>query len=452
MGGLETGMKYLLFVLAICGLSLGNQSFCQQPRRIVVLITLDGFPAYAMGDERVPTPTLQSLARSGAIAEGMSTVNPTVTWPNHTTLVTGDGSNRHLVLFNGKVIHHGPDQPVTVDENPRQEDVVKVETIYDRAFDAGLVTAQVAWPATTKAKKIKWSFDENPDPDGEIERDLVAQGTCTRKQLQNFDGSQAWRDQIYADAAVDILEHHTPDLLLVHFLATDMVQHEYGPHSSAADTAYAFEDDRVKQIVDALRSANLLDRTTLFVVSDHGFRVVHHAINLNALLFQKGLAEGKGKSTTARAWTLPHGGVAMAFVSDPSKREQLIPQLKALFSAVEGVDHVYSQDELVEHGLPNQTQTDQSPDLFLTAKVDYFFDEETDGPVVRTVQTGGEHGYLNSDPDMNALFIASGAGIKEGVRLGVFPNTDVAPTIAKLLGIPSDGMDGNPLTDILTGH
>jgi predicted AlkP superfamily pyrophosphatase or phosphodiesterase len=404
-----------------------------------------------MQDERVPTPTLQSLAQSGAIAKGMSTINPTVTWPNHTTLVTGDGSNRHFVLFNGRVVHHCPDQPVTVDENPRQEDVVKIETIYDRAFDAGLVTAQVAWPATIKAKKINWSFGETPNPDGEIERDLVAQGKCTRQQLQNFDGSQAWRDEIYTDAAIDILTHHTPDLLLVHLLATDVVQHEYGPHSGAADTAYAFEDDRVKQIVDALKSANLLDRTTLFVVSDHGFRVVNHVINLNALLLQKGWAERAGQSTTARAWTIAHGGVAMAYVSDPSKRALLIPQLKALFSTVEGVDHVYSPEELAEHGLPSRAQTDQSPDLFLTAKAGYFFDEETTGPVVHTVERSGEHGYLNSDPDMNALFIAAGAGIRRGVRLDVFPNTDVAPTIAKVLGISYEGMDGSPLTEILTG-
>ena len=419
-----------------------------EPHKIIILITLDGFPAYAINDDRLPTPTLRSLASQGVIADGMSTVNPTVTWPNHTTLVTGVGPARHFVLFNGKVMHHGPDKPVTVNEFPRATDVVKAKTLYDLAAEKGLVTAQVAWPATAGATNVRWSFDATPDPDGEIARDLIAHGICARDQLQHFGGTDTWRDEIYTDAAIDILEYHTPDLLLLHLSASDMVQHEYGPRGLAAATAYAFEDDRLKQIVEAVRKLNLLDRTIFVICSDHGFRVVHHQINLNALLLQQGWAESR-ESTTARAWTIAHGGVAMAYISNPTKRAELIPKLRAMLSSAEGVDHIYSSEAFAELGLPSQDQTDQSPDLFITAKIDYFFDEQATGSAVQVVNTSGEHGYLTDDPDMNALFVASGAGIRSGVRLGIVRNIDVAPTIARLLGLSSQAMDGKVLTQVL---
>ena len=67
----------------------------------MVVISLDGFPAYALNDPRLPIPTLRKLAREGAAAAAMQPINPTVTWPNHTTMVTGVDASRHQVLFNG---------------------------------------------------------------------------------------------------------------------------------------------------------------------------------------------------------------------------------------------------------------------------------------------------------------------------------------------------------------
>jgi predicted AlkP superfamily pyrophosphatase or phosphodiesterase len=442
-------MRTLLLTLALSTPLLGIAQPGTKPAKMVVLISLDGFPAYALQDDRLPAPTLRELAGQGAIAAGMTTVNPTVTWPNHTTLVTGVGPEKHQVLFNGQVIHHGPNEPVTLNETPKEQDVVKAPTIFDIASKVGLVTAQVAWPAAIGAKSIRWAFDETPDPNGPIADDLVEQKLYTREQLQHFGGSDTWRDEVYTAAAIDILDRHTPDLLLLHLSASDMIQHEHGPRGGAADMAYAFEDDRVRQIIDTLKKDGLFDRTTIFVVSDHGFRIVHHQINLNALLLQTGWAETNGKTTTARAWTLPHGGVAMAYISDPARKAELTPKLKTLFASIEGVDHVFSADQLAQYGLPSQAETDQSPDLLLTAKLDYFFDEETTGAALRTLPTGGEHGYLNSDADMNAIFIAAGPAIRKGVKIGVFPNTDVAPTIAAILGLTMTGADGAALGQIL---
>src|ERR1041385_4989218 len=72
--------------------------------RTVVLISLDGFPAYALDDPRLPIPTLRRLAREGVSAASMHPINPTVTWANHTAIVTGVDASEHQVLFNGLLV------------------------------------------------------------------------------------------------------------------------------------------------------------------------------------------------------------------------------------------------------------------------------------------------------------------------------------------------------------
>jgi hypothetical protein len=78
-----------------------------QKRRVVVVISLDGFPAYALDDPRPPIPTLRNLAQEGAGAASMQPINPTITWPNHTSTVTGVDASEHQVLFNGLLIRMG---------------------------------------------------------------------------------------------------------------------------------------------------------------------------------------------------------------------------------------------------------------------------------------------------------------------------------------------------------
>src|SRR5882762_9294908 len=99
-------------LLCICPSFLfANKQANEQKDRLVVVISLDGFPAYAFDDPRLPVPTLRRLMTEGASASSMQPVNPTVTWPNHTAMVTGVNAAEHKVLFNGELLHPGTDQP-----------------------------------------------------------------------------------------------------------------------------------------------------------------------------------------------------------------------------------------------------------------------------------------------------------------------------------------------------
>ena len=86
---------------------------------------------------------------------------PTVTWPNHTTLVTGVQPGRHAVIGNnyldratGKVVTLLPDPTLNKDE------IVKSPTVYGLAHAAGLKTAAVIWPASRGAKPLDWTVPD----------------------------------------------------------------------------------------------------------------------------------------------------------------------------------------------------------------------------------------------------------------------------------------------------
>ena len=418
----------------------------QSSNRTVVVISLDGFPAYALKDPLLPVPTLRRLMAEGAYADSMRPINPTVTWPNHTAMVTGVNAIQHHVLFNGLLSVTDPHQPPKIEPWRPKALMVHSPTVYDLAFQAGMITAQVDWVAIYDAKTITWQFAEKPDPEGKIESELIAAGVVTKEQLRSFAGqNSAWQDRIWADAAVDILEKHTPNLLLVHFLALDSTNHEFGPGSGASYTAIAFLDDRVQQILCGMEKSGRADQTTVFIVSDHGFRSVQKEIRPNVLLRQKGFAKASGSSV----WVIPDGGVAMVYVTDPARRNVLLPQFRMLFQNLEGVDHVYDAGEFASLGLPTRAQSDQAPDLLLSAKQGYLFGDGTTGEVISPSTDRGAHGYLSDDSSMQAIFIASGAAIKKGVRLPQVSSVDVAPTIAALLGLDMKSASGHTIREIL---
>jgi len=443
-------MKKHLAVSLAFGLFLGSAHAAPRKDRTVVVISLDGFPAYALEDPRLPIPTLRKLAREGAVAASMKPTNPTVTWPNHTAMITGVNAAQHHVLYNGLLTRNPTDGLMTIEPWRDKDQLVHAPTVYDAAFNAGLTTAQVDWVAIYGAKTITWQFPEMPDPKGKIEQELIATGVVTTDQLANYDDSSpAWQDQIRTDAAIEILKRYKPNLMLFHLLNLDDINHDYGPMGSASLDSMAFLDDRVKQIVDTLETPGLAGHSTILVVSDHGFRKVQHAIHANVALRHDGFTHEVNGKTVWNCVVMPEGGTAMVYLTDPARKAELIPKLATLFSGIEGVARVYKQEEIVQFGLPLPEQTDQAPDLLLAAMPGYAFNNGSEDSVNVTAD-GGTHGYLNSDPQMQAIFFAWGSGIRRGVHLDPISNLDVAPTIAALLGIDLSTASGHAIQKILS--
>ncbi len=423
--------------------------------RHVVLISLDGFPAVALDNPRTPVPTLHRLVREGARASAVIPVNPVVTWPNHTTYVTGVTPSKHQVMFNGLLTRDATGVPKIEPWRPKRE-MVKAPTVYDAAHAAGLTTAQVDWVAIYEPETITWAFPERPNPEGPIEREMVAAGLVTTDDVATFNKgtASAWRDQVWTDAAIHILERHKPNLLLFHLLALDGTHHTYGPGTSASTTAMAFQDAQVARLMAALERAGLKDKTTVVVLADHGFRTAKRTVNLNVALRAAGLINGEGPDRAAEAWAMPWGGAAGIYIRDRAARASLVPRIERAVSALEGVDRVISGNGLTELGLPDPSTSDQAPDVVVAVRDGYDVGRDDTGPVVVDTDAThlGHHGALNTEPSMRALFLAWGRGVTPGVRLDDVRAIDVAPTIAEWLGVPLPTADGVSLASRLAGR
>jgi predicted AlkP superfamily pyrophosphatase or phosphodiesterase len=441
-------MRFTRFVGITCAFLCVAFSSCQTQtrsasQRMVVVISLDGFPAYDLENPKLPVPTLRELIKSGSWAKRMQPVNPTVTWPNHTTMITGLFPRDHGLLFNGTLVRADNPLSVKVDPNIAKDRMVHVETLYDIAHNQGLTTAQVDWVAINNASTINWAFPEKAKPSDPLVAEMISKGVIDADDVgNNGKPSILWRDQIWTKAGAYIIREHKPNLLLFHLLSLDSTHHAYGPRTLASYDAIAFLDSCVKQLIDATRDAGLLDRTTFVVVSDHGFKTASKDIHLNSLL--------AGNHFAAGVQAVPEGGSAMLYV-EKARQSELLPALHKLLSETEGVETVAGEGQYQSLGLPSPARDSQAPDLVAFAKSGYSFSGGKAGdPVISSVNpVTGSHGYLNTDDELDAIFIASGFGIRPHVALDKITNLSVAPTLVHLLGIKLPKTEASALTALL---
>jgi predicted AlkP superfamily pyrophosphatase or phosphodiesterase len=434
----------------------------EEPRkdRTVVLISIDGLAAYYFDDPLAQMPTLRALAKEGARATGMTCSFPTVTWPNHTTLATGVPPAKHGVLGNN-YLDRETAKPVPLLPDPLfdKAEIVKSPTIYDAAHGAGLTTAGVIWPATRNAKTLDWTV-----PDMALEdawpkygtpswiAELRAAGLPVEKHpawCKDNAGGGVRRDWLYSRLAAHVLEHHAPNLLMVHLIEVDHVEHQYGPKTPEAYWAVSHADDRLKDIVEATRRSAHGQHATFVVVSDHGFYAIDKEIRPNVLFKQQ--QKSGGEKPIAKA--VSQGGGCMAYVLDAARKSELVSLLRDQLKGIEGVDAVYEPQDFGKLGQLGPSADPRAPDLWLAAKEGYSFTDSDAGDdvVVPKPTPGGTHGYLPEQAALYATLVLSGDGVRPGVNLGQVSNQDVAPTMARLLGVPFPSADGKVLDAALTG-
>jgi predicted AlkP superfamily pyrophosphatase or phosphodiesterase len=437
-----------IFLLALGMCSPGVMRAEGPPR--VILITIDGLAGYYLSDSNAPLPTLRRMAAEGAVAEGLRVSNPSTTWPNHTSLVTGVHPDQHAVLFNGLLIRGDPGRPVSIEAGHDKSEFVATPTIYDHLHAAGLRTAAINWPCTRGAM----SLDDNlPDTPNGIEfttprlrAELVRAGILSSSRETVLSRNGLSPDQVWTAAALHVLRTRPPSLLLLHLLETDVVQHRNGPSSPKAYEALAQADARVAEVLGALGP---YPQTTVLVASDHGFARPFHLINPNVILRQAGLTR---PGPRRRAQSVSEGGTAFVYLTNPATRAEDRARVIALLRGIEGVADILEPAQFAALHLPSPAVNSQAGDLLLVARPGYAFSDEgwEDEPLTPIPIPLGSHGYLASTREMQGVLIAWGRGIKPGAKLGLVNNVDVAPTIAALLGQEFPTSQGRVLRELLT--
>ena len=436
------------------GLTMVLASAAGAADRHMVIISVDGLAAYLLDDAKAPLPTIRKLAREGAVAEqGMRVSNPSVTWPNHTTLVSGVRPEKHGVLANGMLIRGAIGVPVFVDGRKDKTELVRVPTLFDAAHTAGLTTADVNWPCTRGSKSLDDSFPDAPDSvthmTPRLREELIQQGLLADATDKSFTSlSGAARDHIWTATACHLIRERKPNLLVLHLLNVDSTHHAEGPQSSPGYTANAFADACVARVLTAIDDAGILDQTTVFIVADHGFTLTPKAVCPNVVLRQQGLLTvAAGKISEAQIHVFPEGGIGLVYCTNPGTAAADRQRVQELFTGQEGIAEVLAPEEFAQYGLPHPREYAQAPDLVLVARDGYGVSGTAEGETLvasgaEARVSAGSHGFVSTLKKMNAVCVISGRGVRPGARLPEIENIDIAPTAAHLLGLekfPADG-------------
>src|SRR5579884_338769 len=258
-------VRFLIGVLLLTvGCTAGSRpaASAQAHHRHVLVISVDGMRSrfYMNPPPSAQIPNLLRLKKAGSFAEAVEGVYPTLTYPSHTTIVTGCLPAQHGIYTNLS--------SRTAGKNPYDwfwfARSIKCVTLWGEARSHGLTTASITWPVTTGA-----------DIDWDVPEILKALGSPQGRLSE---------DSLRVRLAVYVLEKHKPDLMLVHLADLDEAEHHRGPASSEAAAILSQVDGHIGKILKAVQDAGLEADTDVFIVSDHGFLPIRRIIHPNTLL------------------------------------------------------------------------------------------------------------------------------------------------------------------------
>ena len=409
---------FLLWAL-VAALALPAQAPSAENNLLV--ISIDGLDHRWLRDADelgAKIPTLRRLMREGARADGVVGIVPTVTWPSHTTMITGVGASRHGIPTNL--------QPGKPDERWWHAAYLKAPTLWHRLHGTSRRTAAVWWPVTVGAD-IDFNLPEYWAVPRLYPRKLapVAQQSTPglieriRQAYPSF-GRADFSDRQKILAARYLLETEKPALFLLHLGDLDSEQHRTGAFSPEARATLELQDELLGYLLEVLPA-----RTYVAVVSDHGFETQEFLLRPNVLLADAGVkAEAdvaEGLIGVRDADAAKYFRSLLADAKYPIAREVSIEEVRRL--------------------------ADPAPDGWLAAfetATGVFPESGAEGPPIGLGDRRGHHGLWPTRADYRASFLLRGPGVKPQV-IPEISMLDLAPTFADLLGLDFGPVEGKSL-------
>jgi len=242
--------------------------------------------------------------------------------------------------------------------------------------------------------------------------------------------------------AEKMFEDFSPEFMTVHLVSLDHTQHKYGPGSPEAHAALEKLDADVGELVAVARKVE--PNVTVAIVSDHGFAAVSKKVNLGTAFVEAGLVtlkNGKVESWKAIPWN--SGASAMVVLADP--KDQAVKDKVAALLAKLAADPANGIDKVIDASGIAARGGAPVASFWVNYKLGYAAGYDMEGPLVTSSGTlKGAHGYFPDYKEMHATFIIAGPGIQKK-KLGVIDMRDIAPTLAKIMGVPFPSATGKPL-------
>lgn len=411
-------MKFL-FRLLLCGVAAFSTG-CATRHAIhsvvsthrptpVLLVSIDGYRSDYLA--RGLSPTLAMLARTGVLADSMQPSFPSLTFPNHYTLVTGLRPDHHGIVNN--TMHDPQLGDFSLSNRKAGRDGrwwAQGTPIWETADRHGLKNGTLFWPGSEAAihgyRPDYWKpFDAKVTPDARVDQVL------------------AW---------LDLPLDQRPSFLTLYFDAVDHAGHQHGPDSSQVNDKLRETDEALTRLVRGLRQRKMFNQINLIVLADHGMAAVPAQ---NSVVIDKLIPLDKVQMVTKGivASFNPRSGSAedeAAFARIEHQLEQPQPHMQCWDKTRIPARLAYGQNPRV-------------PQLVCLANIHWRI-ATTD--YLQTHQgklSLGDHGFDNQDPLMRALFVAHGPAFRSGMTVPQFPNVDVYPLIMHLLDLPASPNDGS---------
>ena len=409
--------RILCFILAACCLAVASYGQAIAPviavdhgpnapqqlsKPYVILVSLDGFRYdYA---KKYHADHLLALGTQGASApEGMLPSYPSITFPNHYTIVTGLYPEHHGIVANE---FYDPSRKQTYSYSMVGKDLA------DGTWYGGTPLWVLAEQQGMRSASFFWVGSE-----------ADVQGVRPSYYLR-FDGKFPNGKRVeQALAWLHLPPEQRPHMITLYFSDTDSAGHRYGPDSPQVADAVRELDGEIGKLENGIKESKL--PVDLIVLADHG---------MVALKGEPIYLDHFGLDTS-------HFALVVGSALYPKSEDDA----QKAYEAMRGKSDKFTAYRRAQ--VPGYLHFDSNPregDPVIVADGPYYINATAD-PNSRGAPVG-MHGFdVTRMPEMKALFVAVGPDIRPGVALEPFENVDVYPLIAKILGLDITNLKTGPI-------
>lgn len=423
----------------------------------LVIISLDALGADDLSGDLSSLPNIKRIIEEGTHIEKVQAIYPSLTYPSHTTIMTGVYPKTHGIVNNTKI------QPQRLSPDWFwYAKAIKVPTVFDIAKAAGLKTAAFLWPVCAKAN-IDYNIAE-----------IFPNRIWTNQVLTSFQASsplflikmnakygkmrhgikQPYLDNFITATAVDTLINKQPDLTAIHLVDLDSMRHAHGVMSQEANEAKKRLDGHVGELVEATKTAGTYEETVFVLLGDHYQIDVHSMLRVNSLFAKKGWLTVNEDGTVKNDWDVyckSCDGSAYVYINHESNIS--VSDVCELVAEIAEIEALFIQDEL------ENMDVEPNCALMLEAKRGYYFVDEAIGSLVEEIdpKTIGQadryravHGFSPQKTNYQTTLVISGLGINQGKKIERARLIDEAPTFAAILGLKEfpTQIDGQVINEV----
>ena len=405
------------------------------------IISLDAL-GYSDEDVYKNLPFFKKCINQGTWIRRFKSIYPTLTYPIHSTVVSGRYPTSHGIDNNLKLEPEKQKMDWYWDEVE-----LKGDSIFRAAKRKNLKVAAFRWPATGFGD-ISFNLPEAWSFDGEYLKDhLMRKGSSDfilelEEKFGEFtaESTQDEKDEYISKAAAYTFEKYQPDITFMHLVDVDHIKHRYGAKHFGINRGIERLDKRLDELFENISKIRPLDEINIMFMSDHSQIDTSVGIRLNKMLEEMNLLIPNPDGTTNdyEAYFLTCGGSAALYLKNPADKE-LIEKIenRILELEIEGIDRIFSEQEIKNMGASSRAV------LWVEAKEGFAFEATAIGEIIseeNVVNVAGNHGFLPEKEGNLAMGIFVGPAFHKGKIIEMEELIRFAPTVDKILNLGIEDM------------